>query len=271
MGGDGAPRAAAHAPARGHRGRRRCDARQLRRRRRRRSARGGGGELPQGAGAAGRMGMAAVLNGRETAQQQQQQQQQQDAARGCAAPRRRLGAGSPRAAAAAAAHHPPPGWGGGHGGRGRQAPRRRSRATPTSRSSTATSPRTTTTCCCGSTRSEAAKKKRTARANAKVIEQLRCASYAQTEAREDNNCAVCLEPSRAQQAVLHRRAASTRGATCIIKWLKQSDAPTCPVCKAPRTPPDGGPESDAGAASTHADEECWSTRAQSLYVHPSPR
>ena len=104
-----------------------------------------------------------------------------------------------------------------------------------------------------------AKKKRTARANAKVIEQLAVRKLTRAEAREDNNCAVCLEPLRAQQAVLTLPCKHEYHKTCIIKWLKQSDAPTCPVCKAPALPPDGGPESDAGAASTHADEECWST------------
>ena len=84
-----------------------------------------------------------------------------------------------------------------------------------------------------------AKKKRTARANAKVIEQLAVRKLTRAEAREDNNCAVCLEPLRAQQAVLTLPCKHEYHKTCIIKWLKQSDAPTCPVCKAPALPPDG--------------------------------
>ena len=211
----------------------------------------------------GRMGMGYVLNGGDAAQQQQQQQQQQrwdwrarlqqlrDDDSGWAP----WGGGG---GGGGGLPHPPPGWGGGHGGRGRLPSAAQSR-----HAHLAFVDRDFTEddydMLLRLDEVGGAKKKRTARANAKVIEQLAVRKLTRAEAREDNNCAVCLEPLRAQQAVLTLPCKHEYHKTCIIKWLKQSDAPTCPVCKAPALPPDGGPESDAGAASTHADEECWST------------
>ena len=210
----------------------------------------------------GRMGMGYVLNGGDAAQQQQQQQQRWDW-------RARLQQlrdddsgwapwGGGGGGGGGGLPHPPPGWGGGHGGRGRLPSAAQSR-----HAHLAFVDRDFTEddydMLLRLDEVGGAKKKRTARANAKVIEQLAVRKLTRAEAREDNNCAVCLEPLRAQQAVLTLPCKHEYHKTCIIKWLKQSDAPTCPVCKAPALPPDGGPESDAGAASTHADEECWST------------
>jgi len=210
----------------------------------------------------GRMGPGYVLNGGDAAQQQQQQQQQRWDWRARLQQLRDDDSGwapwGGGGGGGGGLPHPPPGWGGGHGGRGRLPSAAQSR-----HAHLAFVDRDFTEddydMLLRLDEVGGAKKKRTARANAKVIEQLAVRKLTRAEAREDNNCAVCLEPLRAQQAVLTLPCKHEYHKTCIIKWLKQSDAPTCPVCKAPALPPDGGPESDAGAASTHADEECWST------------
>ena len=46
-------------------------------------------------------------------------------------------------------------------------------------------------------------------------------------------CAICLENMRAQQMVLTLPCKHEYHKQCIVRWLKNSEGPSCPTCKAP--------------------------------------
>ena len=93
------------------------------------------------------------------------------------------------------------------------------------------------------------KKKAGLKQNAKLLEALPTRRYSRAEAKANEGneptCAICLEGLRAQQQVVTLPCKHDYHRPCILKWLKQCDAPSCPQCKAPALAP--GDDDDEAA------------------------
>ena len=106
---------------------------------------------------------------------------------------------------------------------------------------------------------EDVEKKKAMRANAKLLDALptRRVTKAEAKAKEaegsEGVCVICLESVRAQQQVLTLRCKHEYHKSCILKWLKSCDTPTCPQCKAPVLGADGA--SSQSAAREESDDE----------------
>jgi len=110
-----------------------------------------------------------------------------------------------------------------------------------------------------------AEKQKQVLANAKLLDQLPSRRYSKSEAKGEATCAICLESLRANQLVLPLPCKHEYHKACILKWLKSSDAPSCPVCKAPVTTPRGpfaAPDGSGRGGSPEdpdEEEEWWHT------------
>lgn len=76
-------------------------------------------------------------------------------------------------------------------------------------------------------------KKRRRAGNNSMLDQLPCRRASKSDAKSDATCAICLEDFRANQSVTTLPCKHEYHKSCILKWLKSCDAPTCPTCKAP--------------------------------------
>ena len=80
-------------------------------------------------------------------------------------------------------------------------------------------------------------KKRTLRANSKALDALPFRKVSKAEAKgSDGVCVICLEKfadARSAQSVCTLRCKHEYHRSCIMKWLKSCETPTCPTCKAP--------------------------------------
>ena len=100
------------------------------------------------------------------------------------------------------------------------------------------------------------------RENSKLIDQLPSHRASRAEAKEELTCAICLENIRAQQNVTTLPCKHEYHRSCISKWLKSTEAASCPQCKAPALEPGGvcgvaSTDADAGGVSTA--EQWWHT------------
>mmetsp|Transcript_19845 Transcript_19845/g.57019 ORF Transcript_19845/g.57019 Transcript_19845/m.57019 type:complete len:183 (+) Transcript_19845:3-551(+) len=75
-------------------------------------------------------------------------------------------------------------------------------------------------------------KKKALRANAKRLDGLPSRRLSKQDAK-GNVCAICLEPLKTSQVVIDLPCRHDFHKGCILKWLKSSEAPSCPVCKHP--------------------------------------
>jgi len=76
-------------------------------------------------------------------------------------------------------------------------------------------------------------KKKMLKANAKRLEQLGSHKLSKHQVKPDDICVICLEALKPQQAVLDMPCKHDFHKACIIKWLKQNESPSCPICKQP--------------------------------------
>lgn len=71
------------------------------------------------------------------------------------------------------------------------------------------------------------------RTHAKLIDQLQSHKASKAEAKSELVCAICLENIRVQQVMITLPCKHEYHRQCILKWLKSTEAATCPCCKAP--------------------------------------
>jgi len=113
------------------------------------------------------------------------------------------------------------------------------------------------------------KKKSRLRENSKLIDQLPSHRVTKSElaSKEEPTCAICLEAIRPQQSVTTLPCKHEYHRQCISKWLKSTEAASCPQCKAPALEPRGAGDESAerepGAVSTadpwHTSDQHWHT------------
>ena len=102
-------------------------------------------------------------------------------------------------------------------------------------------------------------KKRALKQNGKLLDALPSKRLSKGEAsRGEQTCAICLEAMRAGQTVLTLRCKHDYHRSCILKWLKSCEAPTCPCCKAPALAPDKAPDSPPTRESS-PEQQWWHT------------
>lgn len=82
-------------------------------------------------------------------------------------------------------------------------------------------------------REEGREKKKRRAGNNTMLDQLPCRRASKSDAKSDATCAICLEDFRANQSVTTLPCKHEYHKSCILKWLKSCDAPSCPTCKAP--------------------------------------
>jgi len=100
-------------------------------------------------------------------------------------------------------------------------------------------------------------KKAALRANAKRLDALPARRLSKAELRENGEdavCAICLESVREKQLVITLQCKHDYHKSCILKWLKSCETPSCPQCKAPALVDGGG---DLSPHRTPSPEEQW--------------
>jgi len=91
------------------------------------------------------------------------------------------------------------------------------------------------------------------RSNSKLIDQLPSHKASKAEAKGEHVCTICLENIRAQQVVVTLPCKHEYHRQCISKWLKSTEAATCPCCKAPALSGKASPEQEAITTATTTD------------------